>query len=350
MILKRPKANVRVMKVRKLGKSGIKVSALGMGCAAIGGSYVQPSGRIIGYGHVKDEDSIQAVQKGLDLGVTLFDTSNVYGCGRSERVLGKSLKERRDEVVIATKFGMFWNFRSSNSEHPCQVTGDEVKPGFIRKSCEESLERLKTDYIDLYQLHVNRMNPEKAPRVIKTLEDLVEEGKIRYYGWSTDDPDRAKVFSKQKHCTIVQFKHNLTFHNERMIEEVINRFNVAGLIKGPLGSGILTGKYRDDSRLPKNHMLKDIKFDKGRIAEVRAILEEMREILTEDGRTLAQAALGWIWAKNDQLVPIPGFKNVKQVEENAGAMEYGSLSNNQVSQVKKILVRIETELKTGYFT
>lgn len=338
------------MKARKLGRSGIKVSAMGMGCAAIGGPFLQPSGPILGHGQVKDEESIQAIQKGLELGVTLFDTSNVYGCGRSERVLGRALKGRREEVIIATKFGIVWNRKSSNASIPCQAIGENVAPEFIRESCEGTLERLQTDYIDLYQLHINRMDPEKAPEVMETLEKLVEEGKIRYYGWSTDDPDRAKIFAKGKHCTIVQFKHNLTFHNPRMVEEVIKKLNIAGLIKGPLGSGILTGKYKDDSELPKNHVLYDIKFGEGRIAEVRAILEEMREILTSDGRTLAQAALGWIWAQNEQLVPIPGFKNVKQVEENARAMEFGPLSNNQVSKIRKILNKINTVLKKGYYT
>ena len=128
-----------MMKVRPLGKSGIKVSALGMGCPAIGGSYTQPSGHILGYGHVKDKDSIKAIHKGLDLGVTLFDTSNVYGCGRNERVLGEALKGRRDEVVLASKFGLVWKINSKNSKFPCQVIGDNLEPDFIRKSCEESL-------------------------------------------------------------------------------------------------------------------------------------------------------------------------------------------------------------------
>lgn len=326
------------------------MSALGLGCASIGGPYLGPSGQIIGYGHVREEKAIRAIQKGLELGITLFDTSNVYSCGRSEQILGKALEGQREEIIIATKFGLVWDLTSPNISLPCQVTGENVTPEFIRESCRGSLERLQTDYIDLYQLHINRMNPEKAPSIMETLEELVEEGRIRHYGWSTDDPDRAKIFAQGKHCTIVQFKHNLTFHNKRMIKEVIQEFNVAGLIKGPLGSGILTGKYQNDSKLPANHLLHGLNFSKGRIAKVRALLEEMKDILTADGRTLAQAALGWIWAQNERLIPIPGFTNLKQVEENARTLEFGALAQDQVKQVEQILPKINTVLSKGYFT
>ncbi|MFX0067950.1 MAG: aldo/keto reductase [Candidatus Hodarchaeota archaeon] len=331
------------MQTRTLGKSGIKVSPMGMGCWAIGGPFLHTDGSVLGYGHVRDEDSIQAIQKGLDMGITLFDTSDAYCCGRSERVLGKALKGRREEVIIATKFGWNWDMQSGNPSFPCRLAKEgSLTPEFIRESCKGSLERLQTDYIDLYLLHINRMDPEKAPEVMETLEELAEGGKIRYYGWSTDDPDRAKILAKGIHCAIVEFRHNFTSHNNRMIKEVMNDFNIAGLIHGPLGYGIFTGKYKDDSELPKDHMWHGTKFGEGRAAEIRAVLEEMCGILTSDGRTLAQAALGWIWAQHHQLVPIPGFKNVKQVEENAGAMEFGPLSKKQVEQVKKILSKIET--------
>ncbi|UCG03781.1 MAG: aldo/keto reductase [Candidatus Heimdallarchaeota archaeon] len=334
---------------RTLGRSGIQVSAMGLGCAAIGGPFKDEYGRTLGYGDVDKKESIRAIRRSLDLGVTLFDTSNIYGCGHSETVLGEALKGRREEVIIATKFGLAWKETSHSSSVPCQVIEQKITPKFIQKSCEDSLKRLQTDYIDLYQLHLNRMDPKRTPEVLTTLEDLAEEGKIHYYGWSTDDPNRARIFAKGKHCTIVQFKHNLTFHNFRMIEEIINGFNLAGLIKGPLGSGILTGKYKDDSKLPNNHLLHSIIFDQGRIAKVRTLLEEIHEILIDDGRTLAQAALGWIWAQNDMLIPIPGFRNMIQVEENVKAMEFGPLSRKKVSQINKVLSKIDTNLEKGYF-
>ncbi len=337
------------MKTRKLGRSGIEVSALGMGCAALGGPFFDQSGSLNGYGDINAKDGIRAIQKGLELGVTLFDTSDIYGCGRSEQILGEAIKGKRNEVVLSTKFGVVWNKDSKRSSTHCQAVGVNITPEFIQKACIESLKRLQTDYIDIYQLHINKMNTKEAPKVMETLEKLVEEGLIRFYGWSTDDPERAMVFAKGKHCTTVQFKHNMTFHNKRMLEKVVNKMKIAGLIKGPLGSGILTGKYKDDSKLPQNHLLHGIKFDKGRIAEIRAILEEVRDILTSDGRTLAQAALGWIWAENSNIIPIPGFTSVEQVEENVKAMQFGPLSRNQLNEINEFFRNLDTNLKNGYF-
>jgi aryl-alcohol dehydrogenase-like predicted oxidoreductase len=175
-----------------------------------------------------------------------------------------------------------------------------------------------------------------VPDVIETLEQLVEAGKIRFYGWSTDDSERAALFADGKHCATVQFRHNMFSHNDVMIESVIDGQGLSGLIKGPLGYGIYTGKYKDDSVLPEEHMWHGTKFNEGRVALVRSALEKTREIVTGDGRTLAQAALGWIWGEHERLIPIPGFKNPEQVRENATAMEYGPLSKKQVRDVRGI--------------
>ncbi|MFW9851178.1 MAG: aldo/keto reductase, partial [Candidatus Thorarchaeota archaeon] len=214
------------MKKRVLGKSNIKVSAMGMGCWGIGGPFLHPTHGVIAYGQVKDEESIKAVRQGLDMGVTLFDTANVYGCGRSERVLGTALKGRRDDIVIATKFGSTFDMNSDNPNIPCRSTGSDISDQAIRDACDASLERLQTDYIDLYQLHSGRLDLEMAVNVLDTLEELVEEGKIRYYGWSTDDPERAALFAKGKHCTSVQFSHNMTSQNYVMIDEVLDKYGI----------------------------------------------------------------------------------------------------------------------------
>jgi aryl-alcohol dehydrogenase-like predicted oxidoreductase len=328
------------MKKKNLGNSDIKVSAMGMGCWGIGGPFCLRSGKVVAYGHIKDKDSIAAIQKGLEMGISLFDTSDVYGCGRSERVLGQALKGNREDVVIATKFGSVWNLESPDPSIPCQIVGNNTSQEYIVNALEGSLERLQTDYIDLYQLHTGSLDPEKAPDVMETLEELVDEGRIRGYGWSTDDPDRAKIFAEGKHCIAVQFRHNITSRNLRMITEVNMAYNIAGLIKGPLGYGLFTGKYQDldKIKLSKDHMWYGTKFGEGRPAEVRATLEEMRSILTSDGRSLAQAALGWIWAQNDLLIPIPGFKSVQQVEENVKAMNFGPLSANHLKEIDMILL------------
>ncbi|MHA1935857.1 MAG: aldo/keto reductase [Candidatus Thorarchaeota archaeon] len=328
------------MKKRKLGKSGIRVSAMGMGCWAIGGPFLHPKHGFLAYGQVEDRVSIKSIKLGIELGVTLFDTANVYGCGRSEQVLGEALKGHRDDVIIATKFGSTFRLDPSDSKTPCRAVGRDLSTKGIIEACNASLERLQTDYIDLYQLHSGDLETEKVPEVIETLEKLVDEGKIRFYGWSTDDPERAALFAKGKYCVAVQFRHNMFSHNDEMIGKVIDGYGLSGLIKGPLGYGIYTGKYRDDSILPEEHMLHGAKFNEGRLARERNALEKVREIVTRDGRTLPQAALGWIWGEHERLVPIPGFKNPDQVQENATAMEYGPLSKKQVGEVRGIATEL----------
>lgn len=328
------------MRKRVLGRSGIEVSPMGMGCWAVGGPFLHKTHGVLAYGSVVDKVSIQAIQAGVEQGITLFDTSNAYGCGRSERILGKALKDYREDIVIATKFGSVFDLNSGNPKIPCRLTGRDTSKDGIKAACEASLERLKTDFIDIYQLHSGDLESENPTSVIDTLEELVEEGKIRYYGWSTDDPNGAAIFAKQRNCATVQFRHNLFSHNYEMIENVIDRYGIAGLIKGPLGYGLYTGKYKDDTVLPENHMWHGTKFNEGRVAKVRKALDDLKDILTSDGRTLAQAAIGWIWAEHENLVPIPGFKNVKQVKENASAMKYGPLNKNQMKSVREIVAEL----------
>ncbi len=326
-----------MMKKRSLGKSGIKVSAMGLGCWGIGGPFLHPEHGVIAYGQADDKESIESIHLALEMEITLFDTANVYGCGRSERVLGEALKENRDDVVIATKFSSVFDLESGNPDIPCRSTGSDLSPEGIKSACDASLERLQTDYIDVYQLHSGSLDPEKAPGIMEILEELVDEGKVRWYGWSTDSPERAGIFAEGKHCATVQFRHNMFTHNEIMLSDVIDRFGITGLIKTPLGGGLLTGKYRDDTVRPKDHMLHGRNFGEGRILTLRQTLENLRETLTSDGRTLAQAALGWIWADHESLIPIPGFKNPQQVTENVGALEFGPLSKKQVSDVKRVV-------------
>ena len=151
---------------RKLGRSGIEVSALGMGCWAIGGPFFE-KGTPLGWGGVDDNESIRAVHRAMELGVNFFDTANVYGAGHSERVLAKALAGKRKDVVIATKFNAVFD------EQTREVTGSDSTPAGIRKACEDSLKRLETDYIDLYQFHDNGFPADKAEPVRETLEELV---------------------------------------------------------------------------------------------------------------------------------------------------------------------------------
>src|SRR5688572_21159436 len=192
---------------RTLGKSKLEVSAVGMGCWAIGGpwTWAQPGNEPLpaGWGTTDDDESIRAIQAALDMGVDFFDTAANYGAGHSEVVLGRALKGKRDKVVIATKFGHIVN------EEKKTVYGDAdqiIKN--VRTDVENSLRRLQTDCIDIYQLHEGGYDPKLALELQPVLEELVSAGKIRWYGWSTDLVDRVGEFAKGVHCTSIQFRLN----------------------------------------------------------------------------------------------------------------------------------------------
>lgn len=183
---------------RRLGKSKVEVSALGMGCFAIGGPFQGKDGNYLAYGSVNDNESKKTIHKAIDLGVNFFDTADVYGHGHSERILGSVLSEYdRNDMVIATKFA------NEFDEATKTTIGKNVDPDYIRKALEASCTRLQTDFIDLYQLHDGQHPPDSARKVILVLEDLVSEGRIGGYGWSTDDVERARIFAEEgKNCML----------------------------------------------------------------------------------------------------------------------------------------------------
>jgi aryl-alcohol dehydrogenase-like predicted oxidoreductase len=322
---------------RSLGRSGIEVSALGLGCWAIGGLINEGAGS--GWHGVNDEESIRAIQRGLDLGINFLDTANVYGHGHSERVIAKAIEGRRDEVILATKFT--WTF----DEETLEGTGADVTPAGIRHSCEGSLRRLNTDYIDLLQFHHNDFPAEEAGEVRETLEALVAEGKIRTYGWSTDFPDRARFFAEGPNCSTIQVEMNVVDDAPDIIA-VCEEFNLAAINRGPLAMGLLTGKYAVDTNMPGEDVrglnapdwMKYFKDGKPN-PEWMQLVDAVREILTSEGRSLAQGALGWLWARSEKTIPIPGFKTVAQVEQNAGAMAFGPLKPAQMQEIDALLGR-----------
>jgi aryl-alcohol dehydrogenase-like predicted oxidoreductase len=309
-----------------------------MGCWAIGGPF-WTGGTPLGWGEVDDNESIRAIHAALENGVTFFDTANVYGAGHSERVLAKALTGFRSKVVIATKFNAVFDEKSR------LVTGSDSSPAGIRKACDESLSRLGTDYIDLYQFHDNGFPADKAEPVRDTLEELVKEGKIRAYGWSTDFTDRAEIFAKGTKCAAIQLQLNVLDDNPDMIA-LCEKHDLAAINRGPLAMGLLTGKYTaetkpsaDDVRGEKSPEWMKY-FSKGSPnPEWVAKRDAVREILSSNGRTVAQGALAWLWARSPQTVPIPGFRTVKQVEENCGAMKFGPLSAGQMKEINSLLGR-----------
>ncbi|MEN8118144.1 MAG: aldo/keto reductase [Bacteroidota bacterium] len=325
---------------RKLGRSGIEISAMGLGCWAIGGP-ITLQGMPLGWGKVNDDESLRALEKGIEMGVNFLDTADVYGAGHSEKLISKVIKGKRDKLVIATKFGMGYNSKTREVE-----LGSPVTPEYTRKALESSLTRLGTDYIDLYQLHIKDLNLEDAGMLRDTLEDLVQEGKIRGYGWSTDDDKRAAFFAEGDNCTAVQQELNVFVGNKKILK-LCKKRNLASINRGPLAMGLLTGKFTGNTTFSEEdcrsivHLFGDeyyMFFEDGKpSAELLKKLDNIGEILRSDGRTLAQGALAWIWAKSENTIPIPGFKTVKQVEENAGALQFGPLTKSQMKEIKSIL-------------
>lgn len=324
---------------RTLGKSGLEASALGMGCWAIGGpwTWAQPGEKSYpaGWGKTDDAESIRAVHAGLDGGVNFFDTAANYGAGHSEMILGQALQGRRDKVIIATKFGHI-----VNEEEKVVYGDDSLLLSNVRSDIENSLRRLGTDYVDIYQLHQGNYDPELAVEVRAVLEDLVKEGKIRWYGWSTDLVDRARVFADGEHCTSIQFALNVIDDNPEM-RRLIADHDLVGINKDPLNKGILTGKFTTESTFPQDDIRSRADFKDDQIARRLKCVEAMREVLTSGGRSMAQGALAYIWALDDRMVPIPGFKSVKQVVDNAGAMEFGPLTSDELDQAQAIASKYE---------
>ncbi len=311
---------------------------MGLGCWAIGGPFWRGD-TPVGWGEVDDDESVRAIHRALDLGVTFFDTADVYGAGHSERVLARALAGRRGQVVIATKFGNDFN------EDTRQVTGSGASPQFIRHACEASLRRLNTDYIDLYQFHNGGYPPEHGAAVRDTLEELVAAGKIRSYGWSTDSPERARLFGAGPNCSAAQFQMNVLNDSPAMVA-LCEELDLAGINRGPLAMGLLTGKYTPGTKVASNDVRGDKAPDWMRYfkngkpnPEWVAKREAIREILTSGGRTLAQGALRWLWARSEVTVPIPGFRTVAQVEENCAAMRHGPLTRDQMRDIDALLER-----------
>lgn len=320
------------MNQRTLGRSNISVSPMGMGCWAIGGEwqFLDIPG---GWGKVDDDESIRTIHAALANGINFFDTAATYGTGHSEHILGKALANRRDEVVIATKFG--WNVNES-AKHVTYYDNPEDVIKNLRVECEASLRRLNMDVIDLYQLHVWDYSLELAETLREELEKLVQEGKIRFYGWSTDSVECAEVFAKGEHCVAIQHDLNVVKDTPAMLD-LCERLNLASVNRSPLARGALTGKYTEDTVFGKTDVRQDSWSHETFFVPVMNRLDALRDVLTSNGRTLTQGALAWIWARSGMTIPIPGIRTVAQAEENAGAMQFGALTSDEMQQIELII-------------
>ncbi|MFE4055417.1 aldo/keto reductase [Streptomyces sp. NPDC059096] len=297
----------------------------------------------LGWGAVDDDESIAAIRRALDLGITFFDTADVYGTGHSEHILGRALRGHRDEVVLATKWGNLFD------EATRVADGHDATPGHARRALTASLRRLGTEYVDLYQLHISDGPLDAAAELRETCEELVREGLIRSYAWSTDDPERAAVFAGGEHCAAVQHTCNV-LHDAPEMLELCAEHGLASVARSPLAMGLLA---RDpgagaDAETGWTRGAGDIRtvppawlswFGAGGlpVPEQAARVAAVRDLLTSGGRTLAQGALAWLWARSPHTVPIPGIRSVAQAEENAGALRYGPLGESEMKEIAALL-------------
>ena len=320
---------------RTFKRIGLEVSAMGVGCWAIGGPFWRGNNPV-GWGEVDDQESIRMLERAVDIGITFFDTADVYGAGHSERIVGKGLKSHRDQVVIATKFSNVFD------ENTRQITGNDVSPDYIRLACEASLKRLDTDYIDLYQLHNGGLSTDEVDVVFDTLDELVKAGKIRAYAWSTDTVANAEYSAKRELVVAVQHRLNVIEDHPEMMD-VIESNDLASINRSPLAMGLLTGKFSADSTFAETDIRGSNQEWMAYFADGKPSQEwldkiaSIRDILTSGGRTLAQGALAWLWGRSENTIPIPGIRTIKQLEENAGAMEKGALTADQMTEIKSIL-------------
>jgi aryl-alcohol dehydrogenase-like predicted oxidoreductase len=286
---------------------------------------------------VDDDESIRAIQRALELGITLFDTADAYGAGHSERVLGRALAAHRDKVVISTKFGLQFDEATQTGG------GADASPAYVRRACEASLRRLGTDRIDLYLLHNGVDDRAAAAVVVDVLEELVAEGKVRFYGSAVETPEIAEALADGPHCVAVQQQLNVFGANDQALALCEER-GLAALARSPLAMGLLSGKYRPGGPMPAaDDVRRDTPhwdyFDDHAFPTWSARVDAIREALTSDGRTLVQGALAWIWARSPVAIPIPGFRTAAQIEENAGALAAGPLDPAAMAAVDAALGR-----------
>ncbi|WP_250888713.1 aldo/keto reductase [Mesorhizobium sp. dw_380] len=311
-------------------------SRIGMGCWAIGGHFW--SGEVpVGYSGADDSESVRTIHAAWDGGIRLFDTSAVYGAGHSEALLGEALSGR-SEAVIVSKFGHSFDPVSR------QMTGPRFDPDYVRWSVGESLRRLGSDCIDVMLLHLNDLSIEHAEPAFEVLEQFVQAGDIRSYGWSTDFPPNVGAFADWSSFSTVQHSMNVFFDAPSMCKTAHDN-GLAQLIRSPLAMGVLTGKFSDGRAVPPDDVRSvaadwQVYFEASRArSELTRQIDAIRELLTAGGRTLGQGALCWLLAKGGNIHPIPGAKTAKQAVENAAAMEFGPLPETVMAEIETILQR-----------
>jgi aryl-alcohol dehydrogenase-like predicted oxidoreductase len=300
------------MNHRTLGRDGLDVSDLGLGCMGMSEFY----------GHTDDEQSIATIHRAIDLGVTLLDTADMYGVGKNEQLVGAAIADRRDAVVIATKFGVV-----REEGEPRRI---DSSPEYARRACEASLRRLAVDHIDLYYMH--RRNPDvPIEETVGAMAELVDEGKIRHIGLSEVSADTLRRACAVHPIAALQSEWSLwTRGLEEEIVPTARELGVGIVAYSPVGRGLLTGVYDSIRDFPANdYRHYSPRFQGDNLQANLKLVARVREIADDVGCSPVQLALAWLLHQGDDVVPIPGTKRVRYMEENAEAAEI-SLSKDHL--------------------
>lgn len=306
------------MEQRKLGTQGLSVSAMGLGCMGMSWAY----------GRGEENESIRVIHRALELGVTFLDTAELYGPYENEKLVGKAIQGRRGNVVIATKFG----FTFENGK----VVGTDSTPANVKRVAEASLQRLGTDYIDLfYQHRVDKNVP--IEETVRAMADLVRDGKVRYLGLSEAGPETIRRAHAVHPISALQSEYSLW---ERGVEErilpTVRELGIGFVPYSPLGRGYLTGRIKSLQDLPKDdYRYNDPRFAGENFDKNMRILEQVRQIAGQLNATPSQIALAWLLHQGKDIVPIPGTKRIQYLEENVAATKI-RLSASQMAQLNHL--------------
>jgi aryl-alcohol dehydrogenase-like predicted oxidoreductase len=291
---------------RNLGNEGLVVSELGLGCMGMSEFY----------GTSDEEESIATIHRAIELGITFLDTADMYGPFSNEKLVGKAIADRREQVVLATKFG---NVRGEDGS----FLGVSGKPDYVREACDASLSRLGVDHIDLYYQH--RVDPETPiEETVGAMKELVDAGKVRFLGLSEAGPETIRRAHAVHPISALQSEYSLfTREVEDEILPTVRELGVGFVPFSPLGRGFLTGRWKSIEDMPENdtRSARFPRFAEENFKKNLELADRVREVADEKGVTPGQLALAWLLAQGEHIVPIPGTKRRKYLEENAGAAE-----------------------------
>jgi aryl-alcohol dehydrogenase-like predicted oxidoreductase len=304
------------METRKLGSQGLEVSEIGLGCMGMSEFY----------GTGDEGESISTIHRAIELGVTFIDTADMYGPFTNEKLVGKAISDRRDQVTLATKFG---NERSEDGAR----LGVNGKPDYVRKSCDDSLQRLGVDHIDFYYQH--RVDPDTpVEETWGAMQELVEAGKVRYLGISEAAPETIRKAHSVHPITALQTEYSLWSRDvEDEILPTVRELGIGFVAYSPLGRGFLTGQIQNFEDLPEgDYRRSSPRFEGGNFDKNLELVEKVREIAEEKGVAPSQLAIAWLLRQGEDIVPIPGTKRREYLEENAGSTEI-ELTDEELSRI-----------------